>query len=65
MMNGTQYVESLKKLNPRIFYQGKRLEKPYDHPALRPHIRTAAVTYDLAAGGQHDEIMTATSSLTG
>ena len=34
MMNGTQYVESLKKLKPRIFYRGKRLEKPYDHPAL-------------------------------
>ncbi len=65
MMNGTQYVESLKKLNPRIFYRGKRLENPYDHPALRPHIRTAAATYDLAADGQHDEIMTATSNLDG
>jgi len=65
MMNGTQYVESLKKLTPRIFYRGKRLENHYDHPALRPHIRTAAATYDLAAGGQHDEVMTATSNLDG
>ncbi|HLN92108.1 MAG TPA: 4-hydroxyphenylacetate 3-hydroxylase N-terminal domain-containing protein, partial [Patescibacteria group bacterium] len=65
MMNGTQYVESLEKLHPRIFYRGKRLESPYDHPALRPHIRTAAATYDLAADGQHDEVMTATSNLDG
>ena len=28
MMNGTQYVESLKKLKPRIFYRGKRLDEP-------------------------------------
>ena len=65
MMNGTQYVESLKKRKPRIFYRGKRLETPYEHPALLPHVRTAAVTYDLAAGGLHDDIMTATSSLDG
>jgi 4-hydroxybutyryl-CoA dehydratase/vinylacetyl-CoA-Delta-isomerase len=65
MMNGTQYVESLKKRKPRIFYRGKRLETPYEHPALLPHVRTAAVTYDLAAGGEHDDIMTATSSLDG
>ena len=24
MMNGAQYVESLKKLKPTIFYRGKR-----------------------------------------
>ena len=65
MMNGTQYVESLKKRKPRIFYRGKRLERPYDHPALIPHVRTAAMTYDLAVGGKHDDIMTATSSLDG
>jgi 4-hydroxybutyryl-CoA dehydratase/vinylacetyl-CoA-Delta-isomerase len=65
MMNGTQYVESLKKRKPRIFYRGKRLERPYDHPALIPHIRAAAMTYDLAVGGKHDDIMTATSSLDG
>ncbi len=51
MMNGAQYVESLKKLNPKIFYRGKRLDDPYGQPALAPHVRTAAATYDLAAGG--------------
>ncbi len=65
MMNGTQYLESLKRRSPRIFYRGKRLANPYDHPALAPHVRTAAVTYDLAANGKHDDIMTATSALDG
>jgi len=65
MKNGSQYVQSLKALNTRVFYKGRQLKNPYDHPAILPHVRTAAVTYDLAAGGKHDEIMTATSSLTG
>ena len=65
MMNGAQYVESLKKLKPTIFYRGKRLDDPYGHRALAPHVRTAAATYDLAAGGRHDEVMTATSNLDG
>jgi 4-hydroxybutyryl-CoA dehydratase/vinylacetyl-CoA-Delta-isomerase len=65
MMNGQQYVDSLKKRNPRVFYKGKRLEKPYEHPAILPHLRTAAVTYELARDAKHAEVMTATSHLTG
>lgn len=65
MKNGSQYLQSLKALNTKVFYKGRRLKNPYDHPAILPHVRTAAVTYDLATGGEHDEIMTATSSLTG
>lgn len=65
MMNGTGYIESLRKMNPRVYYQGERLTDPYDHPAIRPHVRTAAVTYDLAHDPKHADRMTAVSSLTG
>lgn len=65
MMNGKQYVESLKALKPRVFYRGERLEAPYDHPAILPHVRTAAVTYDLAHDPKHADLMTASSHLTG
>lgn len=63
MMNGTEYVESLRKLKPRVFYRGERIERPYDHPAMVPHVRTAAATYDLRL--THQDVMTATSSLDG
>ena len=46
-MNGTEYVESLRALQPRVFYRGKRIANPYDHPAMAPHVRTAAMTYEL------------------
>ncbi len=65
MMNGAQYVESLRKLEPRVFFRGVRLEKPHEHPAIAPHVRTAAVTYDLARDARHAALMTATSHLTG
>ncbi len=44
MMTGREYVESLKRRTPRVFYKGKRLESPYDHPAIAPHVKTAAAT---------------------
>ena len=65
MMDGAQYVESLRRRKPRVFYKGKRLEKPYDHPAIAPHVKTASVTYQLARDPRHAELMTATSHLTG
>ncbi|HBX43833.1 MAG TPA: 4-hydroxybutyryl-CoA dehydratase [Deltaproteobacteria bacterium] len=65
MMNGKQYVESLKALRPRVYYQGEKLDAPYDHPAILPHVKTAAVTYDLAGDPKHADLMTATSHLTG
>jgi 4-hydroxybutyryl-CoA dehydratase / vinylacetyl-CoA-Delta-isomerase len=63
MMNGTQYVESLERRKPRIFYKGELLAEPYRHPALLPHVRTASMTYELAQ--REPEIMTAVSHLTG
>jgi 4-hydroxybutyryl-CoA dehydratase/vinylacetyl-CoA-Delta-isomerase len=65
MMTGAEYVESLKRRKPRVFYKGERLAAPYDHPAIAPHLRTAAVTYDLARSPAHADVMTATSHLTG
>jgi 4-hydroxybutyryl-CoA dehydratase/vinylacetyl-CoA-Delta-isomerase len=63
MMTGAQYVESLKQRKPRVFYKGERLEHPYDHPAIVPHVRTAAMTYEMAF--RKPELGTAVSNLTG
>jgi 4-hydroxybutyryl-CoA dehydratase/vinylacetyl-CoA-Delta-isomerase len=63
MMNGAQYVESLKQRKPRVFYKGERLQDPYDHPAIAPHVKTASMTYELVRS--HPDVMTATSHLTG
>ena len=42
------YVQSLKDLHHAVYYNGKRVEDVTEHPALRPHIDSAALTYELA-----------------
>jgi 4-hydroxybutyryl-CoA dehydratase / vinylacetyl-CoA-Delta-isomerase len=63
--NGAQYMESLRELNPRIYYKGKRIEDVTTHPATAPHVRSAAMTYALAADPKYRDLATAVSHLTG
>jgi 4-hydroxybutyryl-CoA dehydratase/vinylacetyl-CoA-Delta-isomerase len=59
------YVQSLKNLHHVVYYNGKRVEDITEHPGLRPHINSAALTYELALRPEYEELMTATSHLTG
>ena len=59
------YLQSLKNLHHAVYYNGKRVEDITEHPALRPHIDSAALTYELALRPEHEDLMTATSHLTG
>lgn len=59
------YIKSLKDLHHVVFYNGKRVEDVTEHPALKPHINSAALTYELAAQPEHEDLLTATSHLTG
>ena len=65
MMTGAEYVESLRRLAPEIYFMGERVESVVDHPAMRPHVNAAAVTYDLAHDPEHAELASAVSHLTG
>ena len=65
MKNGAEYIETLRSMKPRVYYQGEKLADPYGHPAILPHLRTAAVTYDLAGDPKHADLMTVVSPLTG
>lgn len=65
MMNGKEYIESLKKYRPTIYFMGKKIESVVDEPIFRPHIHAAAMTYELAHDVRYEEVMTAKSHLTG
>lgn len=65
MMTGAQYIESLRKLNTRVYMFGEKIDNWVDHPIIRPSINCVAVTYDLAQDPQYEDLMTATSNLTG
>ncbi len=63
--NGAQYIESLRRLRPRIYYKGEKIQDVTRHPATAPHVRAAAMTYALAGKKEYRELATATSHLTG
>lgn len=65
MMNGQQYKESLKKLHPLIWCNGRQIEDVVDDPMTAPHVNSAALTYELAFDPEYEDLMTATSSFTG
>lgn len=65
LMTGTQYIESLRKLNTRVYMFGEKIENWVDHPMIRPSINCVAATYDLAQDPQYEDLMTVKSHLTG
>lgn len=60
-----EYIESLRAMKKRIFLAGEEVENYVDHPTIRPSINSCAMTYELAAEPEHEELLTAVSSLTG
>ena len=65
LKNGAEYIDSLQKLKPKIYYQGKKITDVVKHPATAPHVRAAAMTYALANQKKYRDIATAVSHLTG
>ena len=65
MMTGKEYIESLRALNPEVYFFGQKIKSIVDEPMFQPHIHAAAMTYELAHDPEHAEIMTATSHMTG
>ena len=65
LKNGAEYMESLRKIKPVIYYKGERIKDVTRHPATAPHVRSAAMTYALASDKDYQDLATATSHLTG
>ena len=65
LRNGAEYMESLRALNPKIYYKGERIDDVTRHPATAPHVRAAAMTYALASDPKHKDLALTTSHLTG
>lgn len=65
LMTGNEYIESLRKLDTRVYMFGEKIDNWVDHPMVRPSINCLAMTYELAHDPQYEDLMTATSNLTG
>ncbi len=58
LMTGADYRESLRRLRPTVFVDGRRVESVADDPALQPGINAVALTYDLAHRPELARLMT-------
>ncbi len=65
LMTGAQYIESLRKLNTKVYLFGEEVKNWVDHPMIRPSINCLAMTYELAHDPQYVDLLTAKSNLTG
>ena len=65
MKTAAEYEESLRGLNFKVYLQGELVENPVDHPIIRPSMNSVKATYALAEDPQYEELMTATSHLSG
>jgi 4-hydroxybutyryl-CoA dehydratase/vinylacetyl-CoA-Delta-isomerase len=65
LMTGKEYIESLRKLDIKVYMFGELVENFVDHPIIRPSINSVAMTYELANEAEYEDLMTATSNLTG
>lgn len=60
-----QYIESLRQLNLKVYLMGELVENVVDHPIIKPSMNSVAKTYELAGDPEYEDLMTATSSITG
>lgn len=65
LMTKEQYIESLRKMNTRVYMFGEKVENWVDHPIIRPSIECVGMTYELANDPEYADLMTAKSSYTG
>lgn len=65
LMNKDQYIESLKKLNLKVYMFGKIINNPINDPIIRPSLNSIAMTYEMSQVPEYKDLMTATSNITG
>ena len=65
LMSAADYRESLRRVRPRVFVDGRAVDSVADEPALAPGIAAVGVTYDFARDDAHKALMTARQGTSG
>lgn len=60
-----QYIESLKKLNLKVYMFGELIKDPTEHPIIKPSLNSVAMTYELANIDEYKDLMTSISKING
>jgi 4-hydroxybutyryl-CoA dehydratase / vinylacetyl-CoA-Delta-isomerase len=65
LLTGENYRETLKSYSPKVFLDGRRVERVESEPMLAPGINAIALTYDFAHEERSRVLMTATEATSG
>jgi 4-hydroxybutyryl-CoA dehydratase/vinylacetyl-CoA-Delta-isomerase len=65
MKTANEYIESIRKLDKKVYMFGDEIKSPCDYPFLEPSLNSIALTYELANNSKYADLMAATSHLTG
>lgn len=60
-----EFIRSIAELDLKVYMFGDRIEDYVDHPIIRPSLECIAMTYELAQQPEYQDLMLATSHLTG
>jgi 4-hydroxybutyryl-CoA dehydratase / vinylacetyl-CoA-Delta-isomerase len=60
-----EYIQSIADLDLEIYIFGEKVDDYTNHPMIRPSLNCLAATYELAAMPEYEDLMLATSNLTG
>ena len=60
MKTGEEYRQSLRERNIKVYVMGELVEGAavIDHPLIKGHVNSAAMTYELAEDPQYEDLMT-------
>ena len=65
LMSGNDFRESLRRYQPRVYVDGRKVHSVADERAFQPGINAIALTYDYALKPQYAPIMTAVQHTSG
>jgi 4-hydroxybutyryl-CoA dehydratase/vinylacetyl-CoA-Delta-isomerase len=65
MKTAKEYLDSMREMNFEIYLFGERVKNHVDHPIIKPTMNCVAATYELAEKPEYEDLLTATSHVTG
>ncbi|MGA2112796.1 MAG: 4-hydroxyphenylacetate 3-hydroxylase family protein [Anaerolineales bacterium] len=65
MKTSQEYLASLAAMKHNVWLNGRKVERPWEHPQIVPGINIVSLTYEWPQRPEYRELVTATSHLTG
>lgn len=65
MKTSQEYLASLASMKHNVWMNGHKVERPWEHPQIVPGINIVRLTYDWPQQPEYQDLVTATSHLTG